>query len=243
MKIAIAGSTGLIGSQLTALALKEGHDVVEIARQTGFDLLVEDGLVEALAGVEAIVDVTQSPSLDETEATAFFTTVAGNLGRAATTAGVQRTVVLSIVGTDLSPDYGYYIAKLAQENAARAAAPNVSVLRATQFHDFAGQMLQWNTTNGVAQIIDVPLQPVATSEIVALLLDLATGEATGDLELAGPQQESLVDLARRVAIHQGSNVTVEAIPGPASMAGGSMLPGPNAVRRGPDWQTWFDQQA
>ena len=240
MKIAVAGSSGLIGSQLTALARKDGHEVVEIARQTGFDLLVADGLTAALTGVEAVVDVTQSPTLDEAESTEFFTTVAGNLGRAATEAGVARTVVLSIVGTDLSPDYGYYVAKTKQEKAARVAAPGVAVLRATQFHDFAGQMLQWNTSDGVAQIIDVPLQPVATSEIVALLLDLATGAEKGDIDLTGPKQESLVDLARRVAEYQGSNVKVEPVPGPASMAGGSMLPGPNAVVRGPDWQTWFD---
>jgi uncharacterized protein YbjT (DUF2867 family) len=243
MKLAIAGSTGLIGSQLTALARDEGHDVVEIARQTGFDLLAPVNLEQALAGVEVVVDVTQSPSLDEAEASKFFTTVAGNLGRAATAAGVSRTVVLSIVGVDRSPDYGYYVAKLAQERAARAAAPNVTVLRATQFHEFAGQMLDWNTTDGVARIIDVPTQPVATAEIVRLLLDLATGAEHGDQELAGPHPEQLVDQVRRLVARSGSDVTVEAVPGPASMAGGSMLPGPDALLRGPDWQTWIEQRA
>ncbi|MGX7678784.1 SDR family oxidoreductase [Jatrophihabitans sp. DSM 45814] len=242
MKIAIAGSTGLIGSQLTALARKEGHEVVEIARQTGFDLLVPGNLDEALAGVDTVVDVTQSPSLDETEATDFFTTVAGNLGRAATAAGVPRTVVLSIVGVDRTPDYGYYVAKLAQERAARAAAPGVVVLRATQFHEFAGQMLGWGTKDGVAQIIDVTTQPVATAEIVGLLLDLATGAAQGDVELAGPRQEQLVDQARRLVSRAGSDVTVEAVAAPSSMANGSMLPGPDALLRGPDWETWLEQQ-
>jgi uncharacterized protein YbjT (DUF2867 family) len=242
MKIAVAGSTGLIGSQLTALARKEGHDVVEIARQTGFDLLVPDGLSRALSDVDAVIDVTQSPSLDEADATDFFTTVAGNLGRAATDAGVSRTVVLSIVGVDRSPDYGYYVAKLAQERAARAAAPGVVVLRATQFHEFAGQMLGWGTKDGVAQIIDVPTQPVATAEIVRLLLDLATGAAQGDTELAGPRQEQLVDQVRRLVARSGSDVTVEAVPAPSSLANGSMLPGPDALLRGPDWQTWVEQQ-
>jgi uncharacterized protein YbjT (DUF2867 family) len=242
MKIAVAGSTGLIGSQLTALARKNGHDVVEIARQTGFDLLKPDNLERALTGVEAVIDVTQSPSLDESEATHFFTIVAGNLGRAATAAGVSRTVVLSIVGVDRSPDYGYYVAKLAQERAARAAAPGFVVLRATQFHEFAGQLLTWGTENGVAQIIDVPTQPVDTAEIVRLLLDLATGAVQGDQQLAGPREEQLVEQVRRLVARSGSDVVVEAVPAPTSMAKGSMLPGPGALLRGPDWDTWVEQQ-
>lgn len=242
MKIAVAGSTGLVGSRLTTLARAEGHEVVELARSTGFDLLSADGLEAALAGAEAVVDVTQSPSLDEEEASRFFTTVAGNLGRAATAAGVRRTVVLSIVGVDATPDYGYYVAKLAQENAAREAAPGVAVLRATQFHEFAGQMLEWNTSDGVARIMDAPTQPVAVSEIVRLLLDLATGTVDGDVQLAGPREESLVDQVRRLVARSGSDVAVEPAPAPASIADGSMLPGADAVLRGPTWEEWLDRR-
>src|SRR6478609_9644789 len=184
MKIAIAGATGRIGSQLTALARKEGHDVVEIARETGFDLLAPGPELEAaLTGVDTVVDVTACPL---EEAATFFPTVARNIGTAATAAGVRRTVVLSIVGVDRSPDYDYYVAKLDQEQTYRATAPGVVVLRATQFLDFAAQMLQWNTQDGVASIIDVPTQPVATGEIVQVLLDVATGVIEGDVELAGP---------------------------------------------------------
>ena len=134
MRIAIAGATGLIGSQLTALARKEGHDVVEISREAGIDLLAPDGLAEVLAGADAVVDVTACP-MDQ--AGTFFPAVARNLGGAATAAGVRRSVVLSIVGVDRSPDYDYYVAKLAQEQAYRETAPGAVVLRATQFHDFA----------------------------------------------------------------------------------------------------------
>jgi len=239
MRIAIAGATGQIGSQLTALARKEGHEVVEIARETGFDLLAPTGLEDALAGVDTLVDVTAGPL---EEAGTFFPTVARNLGTAATAAGVRRTVVLSIVGVDKSPDYDYYVAKLAQERVARETAPGAVVLRATQFHQFAAQMLQWNTVDGVAQVIDVPLQPVDTREIVRLLLDMATGEVTGDVDLAGPREERLVDLVRRLVQHTGADVTVEPVPAPASMAGGSMLPGPGALLRGPEWGTWLAQQ-
>jgi uncharacterized protein YbjT (DUF2867 family) len=190
----------------------------------------------------AVVDVTQSPTLDEQEASTFFRTVAENLGEAATTAGIQRTVVLSIVGTDLSPDYGYYVAKTAQEQAHRAASPGVVVLRATQFHDFAGQMLAWNRDGRTVSIIDVPTQPVATTEIVRLLLDLATGAAAGDTDLAGPERQDLVDQVRELVRRSGEDLDVVTVPGPPSMAGGSMLPGPDALVRGPSWSAWLDAQ-
>ncbi|MDH2414424.1 NAD-dependent epimerase/dehydratase family protein [Nocardioides sp. CER19] len=242
MKIAVAGSTGLIGSQVTALAREAGHEVVGIARQTGFDLLAPVGLTDALVGVEALIDVTQSPSLDEAEATEFFETVAANLGTAATKAGVRRTVVLSIVGADKSPDYGYYVAKVAQEEAVRRSAPGPVVLRATQFHEFAGQMLEWNRDGAVTRIIDVPTQPVASAEIARLLVDLATAETAVDTDLAGPQQEGLVDQVRRLVELRGDDLRVEAVAAPASMAGGSMLPGPDAVIRGPRWDEWVAAQ-
>ncbi|SFC76217.1 Uncharacterized conserved protein YbjT, contains NAD(P)-binding and DUF2867 domains [Nocardioides terrae] len=243
MKIAVAGSTGLIGSQVVTFVQQAGHEVVGLARQTGFDLTVPDGLTEALAGVEAVIDVTQSPSLDEAEATAFFQTVAENLGTAAVAAGVLRTVVLSIVGADKSPDYGYYVAKVAQEQAVRRSAPGPVVLRATQFHEFAGQMLEWNKDGAVTHIIDVPLQPVASAEIARLLVELATADTAADTDLAGPQQESLVDLVRRLVELRGEGLEVEAVPAPASMAGGSMLPGPDAVVRGPRWEDWVAEQS
>jgi uncharacterized protein YbjT (DUF2867 family) len=239
MRIAVAGATGRIGSQLTALARKEGHEVVELARETGFDLLAPAGLAEALAGADVVVDVTACP-LDQ--AGEFFPAVARNVGAAATAAGVRRTVVLSIVGVDRAPDYDYYVAKIAQEQAYRETAPGVVVLRATQFLEFAAQMLEWNTRDGVAQIIDVPTQPVATSEIVRLLLDLATGAVEGDTEIAGPKVENLVDQVRRLVERTGSDVRVEAVAGPASLADGAMVPGPGALHRGPTWEEWLARQ-
>jgi len=241
MRIAVAGATGLIGTKLTELARSEGHEVVEIARETGFDLLSPDsGLEQALAGVDTVVDVTACP-LDQ--AATFFPTVARNIGSAATAAGVRRSVVLSIVGVDRSPDYDYYVAKLAQEQAYRETAPGVVVLRATQFLDFAAQMLEWNTQDGVARIIDVPTQPVATSEIVSLLLEVATGAVEGDVELGGPKQERLVDQVRRLVNKSGQDVRVEPVAAPASLMAGAMLPGDGAIVRGPGWDDWLAAQA
>jgi len=245
MRIAVAGATGQVGSQVTALARKEGHEVVEIARETGFDLTDSDTerLEAALVGVDAVVEVTSFPAIDEAAATEFFTTAATNLGRAATAAGITRSVVLSIVGLDESQDYPYYRAKLAHEKATRAAAPGALVLRATQFHEFARQMLEWNTADGVARIMDVPVQPVETAAIAQVLVELATGEIDHDVDLAGPKQEQLVDLVRRYAAHIGSDVTVEPEQAVPSMAGGSILPqGDDVLIRGVDWQTWLERQ-
>jgi hypothetical protein len=111
---------------------------------------------------------------------------------------VTRTVVLSNVGVDRSPDYGHSVAKLAQENAHRSSSPDTLVLRATQVHDFAEQILNWNTADGIASIIDVPLQPVDRTEIVRLLLDLATGARTDDTQLAGPKPDRLVEQFREL---------------------------------------------
>jgi uncharacterized protein YbjT (DUF2867 family) len=246
MRIAIAGATGQVGSRLAALAEQEGHEVVAISREAGFDLLAEDKapLVEALTGSDAAVDVTSTGGLTSDEETlAFFTGVARSLGTAAAAAGVARTVTLSIVGVDRAPDYGYYVAKLAQEGVARESHPGAAILRATQFHDFARQMFEWNRDGDVTHVIDVPTQPVDIGEIARLLLDQATGAHPGDAELAGPQAEKLVDLARRYGAHIGSDVTVEPAEAPASLAGGAMLPESDDVEiRGIDWQTWLQAQ-
>ena len=246
MRIAVAGATGLIGSQLTALARGEGHEVVEISRESGIDLLNPDrtALEAALAGCEAVVDVTSTRGLlSDQETLDFFTGVARSLGEAATAAGVRRTVTLSIVGIEKSPDYGYYVAKLAQERVARETGPGALMLRATQFHDFARQMFEWNRDGDVTRVMDVPTQPVDTAEIVRLLLDMATGAVDHDVQLAGPKPERLLDLVQRYAAHIGSDVRVEPAEAPASVAGGAMLPeGDDVLIRGIDWETWLAAQ-
>ena len=174
---------------------------------------------------------------------AFFTGIARSLGSAASEAGVARTVTLSIVGCDRAPDYGYYRAKVAQESAAREAHAGALVLRATQFHDFARQMFEWNRDGDVTRVMDAPTQPVDVPEIARVLLDQATGAMDHDAELAGPRPERLVDLVERYAAHIGSDVRVEPADAPASVAGGSMLPvGDDVLVRGIDWQTWLERQ-
>ena len=238
MRLAVAGATGLIGSQVVDVAIAAGHEVVGLSRRSGVDLIEPTSIGDRLRGVEAVIDVTRSASMDEAAAVAFFTTVAANLGAAARAAGVRRTVVLSIVGIEESQDYGWYVATLAHERATREHASGVRVLRATQFHEFPGQVLERAREGDRARIMDMPTQPVASAEVARLLVELATDDGIADVQLAGPRRESLVDLVRRLVALRGDDVAIEAAPAPRSMASGSVLPGPDALRRGVDWETW-----
>ena len=243
MRIAIAGSTGLVGRNVVAAADAAGYDVVGLARENGVDLLDPDGLADRLAGVDAVVDVTASPGIDGDESKKFFTTVARNLGEAASQAGVARSVVLSIIGVDTMPDYGYYVAKLAQEQVVTEVSPGPRILRAAQFLNFPAQMLEWNRQGDTVSLPEMRTQPVAVEEIAKLLLALADGTETRTrLELAGPKEENLADLVRQVAEHRGDDVTIETSVQSQAMADGACLPGPDAVIAGPDFATWLSQQ-
>jgi uncharacterized protein YbjT (DUF2867 family) len=241
MRIAIAGSTGLVGRNVVAAARTAGHDIVELAREKGVDLTSPDGLTERLVGVDAVVDVTASPSLDT--ASEFFPTVARNLADAATAAGVARSVVLSIIGVDAMPDYDYYAAKLAQERVVVEHAPGPRILRAAQFLNFPAQMLDWNRDGDTVHLPAMKTQPVAVEEIAVVLLALADDTETRELvELAGPKPEDLADLVRQVAAHRGENVVVEVTVQSQAMADGACLPGPDAIIAGPDFATWLAGQ-
>lgn len=238
----MAGATGLIGSQVTRLATTAGYDVVRLSASLGVDLTEPGSLGERLTGVDAVIDVTSTPATGEDEAVAFFTSVATNLGAAARAAGVRQTVVLSIVGIDESQDFGWYVATLAHERATREHAPGPRVLRSTQFHEFPGQVLEWSPPGERGQVMDIPIQPVASAEVARLLFEMATGEGDDDVEVGGPRPERLVDLARRLVARRGDDIAIEPVAAPASMMAGSSLPGPEALRRGVDWETWARQQ-
>jgi uncharacterized protein YbjT (DUF2867 family) len=249
MKLAVVGSTGLVGGQVVAHAEARGHEVTGISKESGVDVLGGAGLQDALAGVDSVINVIQSPNLEQQSSTEFFTTVATSLGRAATDAGVGRTVVLSIVGVDrvaateghAGTGYdGYYTAKFAQEQATREHARGTHVVRSTQFHDIARQAIGWGRAGDTTTVPDLLIQPVAINAMVDVLLDVATGAREGDVvEVAGPQVQQLAAMSSEFARHQGDNVRV--VPGPVGDAvrDGILLPGRDVVAVGPSFEQWL----
>lgn len=239
MRLAIAGSTGLVGGRLAALAAAEGHEVVELTRSAGIDLVGGTDIAGHLAGAQSVVDVTNAPAPEGPVATDFFATVGRRLGDAAAEAGVRRTVLLSIINIENAP-VGHYAAKLAHEEATRAHAPGLVVLRAAQFHEFAGQCLAWGRDGDTTSVPDMPVQPVALDTVVRTLLDLAVGDRVPTrVDLAGPRPERLVDLAERLVERDGLGLVVKPAPVAEELAGGAMLAGTGATLAGPDFETWL----
>lgn len=244
-KIAVAGATGRVGHHVVEALAERGYGVVPISRSQGVDVISGEGLAEALAGVECIVDTATGPSPEQDAATEFFTTATKNLQQAGQRAGVQRIVVVSIINTDRLKG-GYAVAKVAHEQATLSGPIPARVLRAAQFHEFVEQLVQWGTRGDVAYVPMMRTQLVAARTVAEALADLAVdaGSAPGPtLEVAGPRPENLVDMAELLVARQGSSVRVEAVSDPVdgeANESGVLLPGPDARLGGPTFEAWLD---
>lgn len=244
-KIAVTGATGRLGSQLVEVLEEQGHEVVPIARSKGVDVITGEGLVEALQGVDAVADLATGPSPDEKEATDFFLTSTHNLQEAAAQAGVNRIVLVSIIGIDRFTS-GYNAAKLAQEKAALAGPVPTRILRAAQFHEFVGQLLDWGRQGDVAYVAAMKTQVVAARAVAEAVAELLTdSEPTGPtLEVAGPRAERLVELARLLVAQRGESLEVsetnEFFPEGDLYDSDAPLPGPDAKLVGPTYEEWLE---
>jgi uncharacterized protein YbjT (DUF2867 family) len=232
MRIAIAGATGHTGALTGAALQRDGHDVVPISRSLGVDLMTGDGLDEALAGVDALVDATNTPAATREEAVAFFGTATRNLLAAEARAGVRHHVVLSIVGVNGIEGNAHYFGKQEQERLVAAGPVPWTIVPATQFHDFAAMVAGWTERDGVATLPPLLVQPIAPTDIADVLAEVAVGEPQGRYpDVAGPEPQDLVDMARRT--HQARGRQVRLVPtwsGPmgTAMAGNVLLPGEGA---------------
>ncbi|QWB27626.1 MULTISPECIES: SDR family oxidoreductase [Streptomyces] len=192
MKIVVVGGTGLIGSQVVTLLRDKGHEAVAAAPTTGVDTLTGEGLAEVLKGADVVVDVSNSPSFDTEPALDFFTRSARNLFAAEKEAGVRHHVGLSIVGVDQVPGYGYYEAKVAQENAVRGSGVPYSLVRATQFFEFIAPVMDMSTEGGEVRLPSLRLRPIASAEVAAAVAEAAQGEpSNGIRNIAGPETHGL----------------------------------------------------
>ena len=198
MKIVVIGGTGLIGSKLVKMLRADGHDPLAASPGTGVDIITGEGLAEALQGARVVVDVSNAPSWSDAAVMDFFQTSARNILAAETAAGVGHHVALSVVGTDRLQGSGYFRAKLAQEEALRAAAIPCTILRATQFFEFIGRIADSGTHDGTVLLPPVLFQPEAADDVAAALADIAQrAPVNGIVELAGPERFRLDELVRR----------------------------------------------
>jgi uncharacterized protein YbjT (DUF2867 family) len=251
-RIAVAGATGRVGRHVVDVLAAGGHDVVAISRASGVDVITGDGLAAALDGVDAIIDTATSPSAEQGPATEFFTTAARNLHETGSRAGVQRLVVVSIIGTDRFTG-GYGAAKVAHEQAALAGPIPAQILRAAQFFEFVDVLMSWSRQGDTVYLPKMRTQAVAArtvaEELAALALDPEPAAAGAPIpEIAGPREEYLPDLAAQLASRRGDPVKVEAVDNPADPddalnANGGLLPSPHAKLAGPTFTEWLDANA
>jgi uncharacterized protein YbjT (DUF2867 family) len=249
-KIAVAGATGRVGRHLVDILEAQGHEVAAMSRSRGVDVITGDGLAEAVAGAEVIVDAATGPSPDQAAATEFFTAAARNLQEAGEHAGVQRIVVVSIIGSDRFAG-GYGAAKVAHEQAWLSGPIPARVLRAAQFHEFVAQLMEWGARGDATYVPKMRTQLVAARTVAETLADLTTASNETQapiLEIAGPREESLVEMATLLAARRGDVAPIEAPSDPSDpdqsvFASGGLLPGPDAILAGPTFQAWLDEAA
>jgi uncharacterized protein YbjT (DUF2867 family) len=253
-KIAVAGATGRVGRHTVDVLEAAGHEVVRMSRSTGVDVVTGEGLSDALAGVDCIVDAASWPSNEQEPATEFFIAASRNLQEEGERAGVQRIVVVSIIGADRFTT-GYIASKVPHEQAMLSGPIPARILRAAQFHEFVPLFLEWGRQGDVIYVPQMRTQLVAARSVAEALADLVNGSepavetsAATIPEIAGPREESLVDVAKLLAARRGDSVRIEAVSDPddpeqALYASGALLPGPDAVLAGPTFEQWLDSTA
>jgi uncharacterized protein YbjT (DUF2867 family) len=243
MQAVVVGGSGVAGSYAVEALIEAGHTVRVVSRRTGVDVYTGKGLQQALTGVDVVIDALNSTSLRATAAKDFFRTTARNIRSAAEAERVAHIAVLSILGIDRVRGYGYYEAKLVQEQEMAAGSVPVTFLRATQFHEFPGQLLARLRLGPIAVIPHMRSQPVAARTVGRHLARLAEQRPGGVVELAGPQVHDVADLARRFVQARGDRVRVLAVraPGRAArdMRAGALLATAATIVDGPAYDDWL----
>ncbi|MER6174157.1 SDR family oxidoreductase [Streptosporangium sp. NPDC001681] len=189
MKIVVIGGTGLIGSKLVTKLGEHGHEAVAAAPSTGVNTLTGEGLAEALTGAQVVIDVSNSPSFEDTAVLKFFETSTRNLLAAEAAAGVGHHVALSVVGTERLPESGYFRAKIAQEKLIENSSIPYSIVHATQFFEFVRSIAAAATDGGTVRMAPVLFQPIAGDEVAQAVGRISVGlPVNGRVEVAGPER-------------------------------------------------------
>jgi uncharacterized protein YbjT (DUF2867 family) len=244
MKIIVIGGTGLIGSKLVAKLRDDGHEPLAASPDTGVNTITGEGLAEALNGADVVVDVANAPDWEDSAVMDFFLTSTRNTLAAEAGAGVEHHLVLSVVGADRLPNSGYLRAKLAQEETVKAGAVPYSILRATQFFEFIGRIADSSSDGEVINLAPVFVQPESADDVAATLAELAVREpVNGIVELGGPEQFRLDELARRVLLASNDERLVRTdAHAPyfgTELEAHSLTPGPNARIAPTRFEDWL----
>jgi uncharacterized protein YbjT (DUF2867 family) len=198
MKIVVIGGTGLIGKKLVAILRASGHEVTAASPSSGVNAITGEGLKEALADAEVLVDVANSPSFEDKAVLEFFETSGRNLLAAEEVAGVRHHVALSVVGADRLPESGYMRAKVAQERLIQTSKIPYTIVRATQFFEFVGAIAQAATNGKTVRLPSALMQPIVSDDVAAALAEVAVAKPlNGMVELAGPEPIRMDELVRR----------------------------------------------
>jgi uncharacterized protein YbjT (DUF2867 family) len=197
MKIVVIGGTGLIGSKTVAILRQGGHEVVAASPQSGVNTITGEGLKEAMASAQVVIDLANSPSFEDKVVMEFVETSGRNLLAAEAAAGVRHHVALSIVGTDRN-DNGYFRAKVAQEKLIMASRIPYTIVRATQFQEFLGGIADSATDGGTVRLPPVMFQPIAADDVAANVADAAlAAPRNGIVEIAGPERAPFNEIVAR----------------------------------------------
>jgi len=198
MKIVVIGGTGLIGSKTVAILREGGHEVVAASPQNGINAITGEGLKAAMAGAQVVIDLANSPSFEDKAVLEFFETSGRNLLAAEAAAGVRHHVALSIVGTDRTPDNGYFRAKVAQEKLIEASGIPYTIIRATQFLEFLGTIAATSTDGNLVRLSPGLFQPIAADDVAAIVADVAlAAPRSGIVEIAGPERAPFNEIIAR----------------------------------------------
>jgi len=197
MKVVVIG-TGLIGSKTVGILRQGGHDVVGASPKSGVNSITGEGLKEALAGAQVAIDLTNSPSFEDSAVLEFFKTSGRNLLATETAAGVRHHIALSIVGTDRSPDNGYFRAKVAQEKLIEASGIPYTIIRATQFMEFLGGIAASSADGNKVRLSPGLFQPIAADDVAPIVAEVAlAAPRNGIVEIAGPERAPFTEIVAR----------------------------------------------
>ena len=198
MKIVVIGGTGLIGSRTVAILRQGGHEVLAASPKSGVNSITGEGLKEAMAGATVVIDLANSPSFEDKAVLEFFETSGRNLHAAEAAAGVRHHVALSIVGTDRTPDNGYFRAKVVQEKLIEASGIPYTIIRATQFLEFLGTIAATSADGNLVRLSPGLFQPIAADDVAAIVADVAlAAPRSGILEIAGPERAPFNEIVAR----------------------------------------------